>query len=67
MAKRTDFFVNDQCTIVLLRPITQAALDWSVDHLHGAMIFGGAFVIEHRYAKPIVDGFTADGLTARAA
>lgn len=58
-----DFTANDQGTIVLLTPETKAGKTWAKKHLpSGAMQFGGAIVIEHRYADDILTGIADDGL-----
>lgn len=62
-----DFLVNDQGTIFLLTPVTEAATDWANEHLpEDAMHFGHAIVVEHRFIRDIVSGFTNDGLTCEA-
>jgi hypothetical protein len=62
-----DFLVNDQGTIFLLTPVTEAATDWANEHLpEDAMHFGDAIVVEHRYIRDIVSGFTTEGLTCEA-
>jgi hypothetical protein len=51
----------------LLLPITEAATEWADEHLpEDAMHFGNAVVVEHRFIRDIVDGFTDDGLTCEA-
>ena len=66
--KRTvDFLLNDEGTIFLLTPVTEAATEWADEHLpEDAMHFGDAIVVEHRFIRDIVFGFTTDGLTCEA-
>jgi len=63
----TDFLVNDQGTIFLLTPVTEAATEWADEHLpEEAMHFGDAIVVEHRFIEDIVSGFMNDGLICEA-
>lgn len=58
-----DFYVENEGTIFLLRPISQAANDWVSEHIPAdACFFGGAVVVEHRYIQDIVQGIKNDGL-----
>jgi hypothetical protein len=44
----TDFRVQDEGTIFLLQPLTDAARRWSVEHLpDDAQRFGSAYFVEH--------------------
>jgi hypothetical protein len=62
-----DFLLNDEGTIFLLTPVTEAATEWANEYLPGdAMHFGDAIVVEHRFIRDIVDGFTNDGLNCEA-
>lgn len=59
-----DFTVQNEGSIFLLRPLTEAARDWVAEHIPAdAQTFGDAIVIEHRYIGDIVDGAQRDGLT----
>ncbi len=64
--KRADFHVENHGTIVLLYPLTRAAVDWapplSVD---GNVVARDAVVVEPRYIEDIIRGIRADGLTVR--
>lgn len=63
-AHPVDFEVQNEGTIFLLHPKTQAALDWAKEHLpEDVQRFGEAYVVEHRYIQNIVDGAKNDGLT----
>lgn len=58
-----DFRLTDAGSIVLLTPLSGAGHDWVKEHLPlDTMMFGGAFVIERRYAFDIVQGIANDGL-----
>lgn len=64
MIEVTDFRVENHGTIFLLRPETDAAKEWCAEHLpEDAQRFGTAYVVEHRFITPIVEGALADGLT----
>lgn len=60
-----DFIIVDNGSIVSFNPKTQAAKDWvseklSLESWHW---LGNAFLIERRFACPIIDGIQNDGLT----
>lgn len=58
-----DIWVNNQGSIVLLTPVSDAANEWIEDHIpDDAMYFGTALVVEHRYADDVIDGMMGDGL-----
>ena len=62
-----DFRVQNEGTIALLYPLTDAARDWVAVHIpEDAQRFGNAIVVEHRYIFDIIDGATADGLIVEA-
>jgi hypothetical protein len=59
-----DVSVSDQGSIVTFRPETSAAKDWIADNVQdGAQWFGGALVVEHRYAPYLIEGMVAEGLS----
>lgn len=64
-AREADFLINDQGTIVLLTPQSEAAKAWATEHIHAEpwQMFGPAYAIDHRFAQAILDGIEADGLT----
>ena len=62
--KVVDFEVQNEGTIFLLRPCTQAAEEW-LDvrwEMIKRMSFGTAVVVEHRYIADFVAGIKANGL-----
>ncbi len=60
----TDFNVTDHGSIVVLRPVTAEAKDWTEEFIpEDAQWFAGGVAIERRYFEDIYDGITADGLT----
>lgn len=61
----SDFHVEDNGSIILLRPMTDAAKTWIDEHITGDEVqyFGNAVVVEHRYIADIIDGIKNDGLT----
>ena len=63
-----DFSVENHLTIVMLRPLSDAARNWVEENLpEDRQTFGNAVVIEHRFAADILRGIVNDGLTLQAA
>jgi len=61
-----DFEIQNEGTIYLLHPNTQAAQEWVEENLPAdVQRFGGAVVVEHRYICDIIDGIRRDGLEVR--
>jgi len=59
-----DFVVQDEGTIVLLRPHTVLAREWVRENLSDEAIwYVGAVVVEPRYLPDILTGLADDGLT----
>lgn len=59
-----DFEVRNEGSIFILKPNSDAAVEWIDQHIADeAMTWGGGIVVEHRFIDAIIDGFTADGLT----
>jgi hypothetical protein len=45
------------------RPVSQAARDWIAENVSDdAQWFGGALMVEHRYASDLAEGMAGDGL-----
>lgn len=61
-ADEVDFRVRDEGTLVLLWPISDAAKSFVEEKIAVETTFGGAVVVEHRYAQDIIDGIREDGL-----
>lgn len=63
-----DFLVNDQGSIIILTPTSEAAIEWCDTHLpDDAQRWGpNGYVVEHRYIQDIIDGLEADGFQGRA-
>ena len=60
-----DFQINDQGTLVLVRPCTAAAKVWIDENVQkDAQAFCGAVVVEHRYARDLIEGILAAGFSA---
>lgn len=60
----TDFACIDHGSIVLLVPLTPAAIEWCDEHLpDDGPRLGGSYAIEPRFICNITDGIEADGLT----
>jgi hypothetical protein len=64
---KPDLTVRSEGSIFLLLPCTPAGDDWVAQNLEldGAISWGRAIVIEHRYIDAIVCGAIADGLEVR--
>jgi hypothetical protein len=58
------FDVENHGTIVLVRPLTADVRDWLHDHTDGQW-FGGALVVEPRYAEPLVTALIEEGYAAQ--
>ncbi len=59
-----DFSVENHGSIILLRPLTEAAQDWVDEHIpDDAQTFGNAIAVEPRYIGPIVEVILNDGLS----
>ena len=58
-----DVKVENHGTLFLFRLLTDAARDWVEAHVDPeAQWFGGALVVEHRYARDLAQGMLDDGL-----
>lgn len=61
-----DVVVENHGTIFLFRLLTDAAQAWVDEHVSDeAQFFGGALVVEHRFARNLADGMLGDGLEVR--
>jgi hypothetical protein len=58
------FRIEDHGTLILVRPLTDDVSEWLDEHTDG-MWFGGALVVEPRYAGPLVEGMIEEGFTAQ--
>ena len=57
----------DGSSILLLTPVTEAAINWSDSHLpDDAPMLGNAVAVELRYIGDIIDGIRGDGLSVAA-
>jgi hypothetical protein len=64
----SDFTVQNEGSIVLLHPHTDAARSWVEEHIredNGYQPYWPSVVIEPRYVCDILDGITFDGLEVR--
>jgi hypothetical protein len=65
-----DFIVEDHGSIILLRPITDAAREWVEEYIgedNGYQGLWPTVTIEGRYLARIIDGIREDGLAIEAA
>jgi hypothetical protein len=63
-ARGADILISNHGTIFLFRPLTNAARLHLVEkHCLDATWFGGALVVEHRYAGNLAITLQRDGLT----
>lgn len=64
---QTDFYIHDQGSVVVIIPATEAAEQWTLEHIpDDAPRFGLGFVVEHRYADDVIEGAITDGLIVQA-
>jgi hypothetical protein len=60
-----DFIIRNEGTILLFRPLTDAAREWLEENVQAdAQWFRGALVVEHRYAGDLAVGLIQAGFTA---
>jgi hypothetical protein len=60
-----DFVIQNDGTILLFRPLTDAAREWLEANVQeDAQWFGGALVVEHRYAGALAVALIEAGFTA---
>jgi hypothetical protein len=61
-----DFTVRDEGTLVIFTPTNEAAREWWVEHVaEGVTIGTYSYVVEHRFADPIIIGAANDGFSLR--
>jgi hypothetical protein len=64
----TDILVENQGSILLLRPLTVAAREWVEEHIgedNGYQPYWPTAVVEPRYVSDIIFAATSDGLVCR--
>ncbi len=63
--RKPDVRVENEGTIVLVRPLTTEARAWIDENVQTEpwQWFGGGLAVEPRYAHDLVEGMQADGLT----
>jgi len=52
--------------VVMVRPNTDAARQWTADNVQDPTWLGDRFAVESRYLAQLVDGMLADGFEVRA-
>ncbi len=58
-----DILVENHFSLILFRLLTPAASQWVDENVSDdAQFFGGALVVEPRYARDLIDGIVAAGL-----
>lgn len=58
-----DVKVENHGSIFLFQPLSEAAREWIGEHVpEDATWFGGALVVEHRYASDLAQGMVDDDL-----
>lgn len=63
-----DVTVNDQGSIVLLRPETPAAIAWIDEHIgaeNGYQPYYPTVVCDHCFADDVIEGMIGDGLAVK--
>ena len=62
-----DVLVENHFSLILFRLLTPAANQWVDENvMDDAQFFGGALVVEPRYAHDLIDGLVADGLVVQS-
>ncbi len=64
-----DFEIRDEGSIILLRPLTDAARIWVDENIgrdNGYQPTYPTVVVEPRYIQPILDGLQAEGYTVQS-
>jgi hypothetical protein len=63
----TDFTLEDEGSLSLLKPETTAAQDWVNEHISpDHQVWGDAIVIEPGYVWDVINGILDDGFTINA-
>jgi hypothetical protein len=65
-APTVDFLLEDHGSLVLLQPVTAAALEWVKDNIgadNGYQPCWPTVTVEPRYVQPILDGIREAGMT----
>lgn len=58
-----DVLVHNEGTVLLFCPLTSQGKEWIHEHVQpGALWFGSALVVEHRYAWGLAQGMKDTGL-----
>lgn len=57
-----DVLVRNEGTVFVFCPLTAEAGQWISEHVHDALWFGSALVVEHRYAWPLAVGMHDAGV-----
>lgn len=66
--EHADYRIRDEGTIVILWPVSNAAVSWCDEHLpQDSTRWGSGYVIDCRYAGPILEGMAAEGLVGGGA
>jgi hypothetical protein len=62
-----DVLVENHFSLILFRLLTPAANQWVDQNVsEDAQFFGGALVVEPRYARDLIDGIVAAGLAVQS-
>ena len=59
----TDFLVINHGSVVTVRPLTDAAKDWTVEHVEIPSWCGWNIPCEPRYAGALIEGIVEAGFT----
>jgi hypothetical protein len=60
---KPDVSVENHVNIFAFQPLTERGREWIDDNVQdGAIWFGGALMVEHRYAGELANGMVNDGL-----
>lgn len=62
-----DYIIRNEGTLVIFTPCTIEAEQWWSENVADGPTICGAFVVEHRYARPIAEGLNDAGFNLVAA
>jgi hypothetical protein len=57
-----DIKISNHGSLFGVRANTERARDWWNGNVDAPLSFGGAFMVEHRYIDPIIEGMEEEGL-----
>lgn len=58
-----DFAVYDGGSVVLIKPVSAAAITWANEHVQSECFFASSVPVERRFVYDLCRGILADGLS----